>query len=178
MKRTFGWAVLVLLCTISTASAEMAVTRYDLHLYAKPYFDADTTIELKKRTTVTVIEKKGGWVQVEANNNHGWLRLHQIRLGDGKRKSKSGFAGLSYLWNVRETGRSGAKGITATTGIRGLDADDLKNAKPNKRAVENLTSMAATSEDAKLFAKTNGLESVSVQFLPNKSVNNSADKEI
>lgn len=178
MKRTFGWAALVLLSTISTASAEMAITRYALHLYAKPYFDADTTIGLKKRTSVTVIEKKGGWVQVEANNNRGWLRLHQIRLGDGKRKQKSGFAGLSYLWNVRETGRSGAKGITATTGIRGLDADDLKHAKPDKRAVENLTSVAASSKDAKLFAKTNGLKAVSVPFLPNKDVNNSTGNEI
>lgn len=177
MKSKLGWAPLILLCTIGTASAEKAITRYALHLYANPYFDADTTIGLQKRTSVTVISRKGAWVQVEANTERGWLRLHQIRLGDGKRKRKSGFAGLSYLWNVGQTGRSGARGITATTGIRGLDADDLKNAKPDKRALDKLSSLAVMPKSAREFAEKFGLVTVSVPHLPNKKANNYSDDE-
>ncbi len=177
MKTTLGWATLILICTIGTASAEKAVTRYALHLYASPYFDADTTIGLKKRTSVTVISRLGAWVQIEANKVRGWLRMHQIRLGDGKRKRKSGFAGLSYLWNVGQTGRSGAKGITATTGIRGLDADDLKNAKPDKRALKQLASMAVTPKSAREFAEKSGLTTMSVPHLPGKNANKFQDDE-
>lgn len=177
MKTILGWATLILLCTIGTASAEKAVTRYALYLYANPYFDADTTIGLKKRTSVTVISRKGAWVQVEASKQRGWLRLHQIRLGDGKRKRKSGFAGLSYLWNVGQTGRSGARGITATTGIRGLDADDLKNAKPDKRALKQLVTIAVTPESAREFAEKSGLMTVSVTHLPNKKATDNPDDE-
>lgn len=177
MKPVLGWATLILLCTIGTASAEKAVTRYALHLYASPHFDADTTIGLKKRTSVTVISRSGAWVHIEANKKRGWLRLHQIRLGDGKRKRKSGFAGLSYLWNVGQTGRSGARGITATTGIRGLDADDFKNAKPDKRALKQLVSMAVTPEIAREFAEKSGLITVSVPHFPNKKSRDSSDDE-
>ncbi len=177
MKTILGWATLILLCTIGTASAEKAVTRYALYLYANPYFDADTTVGLKKRTSVTVISRKGAWVQVEASKQRGWLRLHQIRLGDGKRKRKSGFAGLSYLWNVGQTGRSGARGITATTGIRGLDADDLKNAKPDKRALKQLVTIAVTPEGAREFAEKSGLMTVSVPHLPNKKATDNPDDE-
>lgn len=177
MKPASGWLLLILLSAIGTAVAEQAVTRYTLRLYAEPYFDADTTIGLKKHSTVTVITRKGAWVQVEENKNRGWLRLHQIRLGDGKRKRKSGFAGLSFLWNVSQTGRSGAQGITATTGIRGLDADDLTNSKPDKKAVVKLVAMAASSEEAKLFAKANNLKSTTVPHLPVKKQNDFSDED-
>lgn len=177
MKRALGWAIVVLFCTIGTAYAEKAVTRYALHLYASPYFDADTTIGLKKHTAVTVVNRKGAWMQVEANQSRGWLRLHQIRLGDGKRKRKSGFTGLSYLLNVSQTGRSGARGITATTGIRGLDADDLTNAKPDKQAVENLATNAVSTEEAKIFARTNGLKTVAVPHLPKNKKSDTSDDE-
>ena len=177
MKHALGWAIVVLFCTIGTAYAEKAVTRYALHLYASPYFDADTTIELKKHTAVTVVNRKGAWMQVEVNQSRGWLRLHQIRLGDGKRKRKSGFTGLSYLLNVSQTGRSGARGITATTGIRGLDADDLTNAKPDKQALEQLASMAASPQSAREFAQKSGLVTASVPHLPNKKTNDFPEDE-
>lgn len=172
MKAFLGLIIVIYLGISGTALAADAVTRYDLRLYSSPHFDADTTIDLKKRTPVTVIDRKGAWIHVETKNNRGWLRLHQIRLGDGKRKRKSGFTGLSYLLNVSQTGRSGARGITATTGIRGLDADELKNAKPDQAAVENLAAQAVSTDNANKFAKANGLKTVVVPHLVKESSNN------
>ena len=72
-----------------------------------------------------ILERRGGWLRISAKGTSGWAKLHQVRVGEGPQATKSG-EGLAILKNVGETGRSGSTGIVATTGIRGMSAEEIK----------------------------------------------------
>ena len=86
-------------------------------------------------------------------------------IGDGSANKNSGSQGLGVLKNIGKTGRSGSQGIVATTGIRGLSAEELKSAKPNPQAVQALEAHSASDDAARTFAHSAGLKEKDVAFL-------------
>jgi len=145
-------------------AAETGSTRADSELMAAPYRDAKSAGSLPGNTKVDVVERRGAWVRVKAADKDGWMRLHQVRLGDGN--EQKGSSGLGALWNISTTGRSGTQGIVATTGVRGMSADQLKNAKPDPKEFEKLERYRANDEQARDLAKAGGLKEKDVAFLP------------
>lgn len=145
-------------------AGESGSTRVDANLMAAPYRDAKVAGRLEAETRVEVLERRGGWVNVTAAAKSGWLRLHQVRLGEGDREK--GSSGFFSLWNIGTTGRSGSQGIVATTGIRGMSADQLKDAKPNKQEVKKLQQYRASDAQAREFAAGGALKEQQVAALP------------
>jgi hypothetical protein len=148
----------------STAVKEPGTTRTAVDLMATPYSDAKKTGQLPANTSVMILERRGGWLKISGNNTTGWVRLHQVRSGEGPEAKGSG-EGLAMLKNVGKTGRSGSSGIVATTGIRGLSAAELKSAKPNPKAVEALARYRANDATAKDYARQAGLKDTDVPYL-------------
>lgn len=131
---------------------------------AAPYRDAKPSGSLGANLRVDVLERRGAWLRIASGDKNGWARLHQIRLGEGaEQKGSSGFAAL---WNVGTTGRSGTQGIVATTGIRGMSADQLKDAKPNPEEVKKLEHYRANDQQARQLATAAGLKEKDVAALP------------
>ena len=62
-----------------------------------------------------------------------------LRFG-GAGAAKPGASGLSQLFNVARTGTSGTQ---VTTGVRGLDAEQIANAQPNPAELAKLEKFAA-----------------------------------
>ncbi|BAV32343.1 ligand-binding protein SH3 [Sulfuricaulis limicola] len=150
----------------STAAVrETGATRAAVTLMATPYSDAKPAGQLAANTTVDILERRGGWLRISAKGASGWAKLHQVRVGEGPEATKSG-EGLAILKNVGETGRSGSTGIVATTGIRGLSAEGLKNAKPDPAAVKAIEHYRVTAAQAREYAKSAGLKEASVPALP------------
>ena len=143
---------------------ETGTTRVAVDLMATPFRDAKTVGQLPSNTTVDILERRGGWLQISARGKTGWARLHQVRAGEGPEAKKSG-EGLTVLKNVGKTGRSGSQGIVATTGIRGLSAEELESAKPNPKAVESMEASRASDSTARDFARSAGLKEKDVPFL-------------
>jgi hypothetical protein len=143
---------------------ETGSTRVDVELMAAPYRDAKGIGNLTGNTRVDVLERRGAWVRVTAADKGGWLRLHHVRLGEGS--EQKGSSGLGALWNISTTGRSGTQGIVATTGVRGMSADQLKNAKPDPKEFEKLDRYRANDDQARDLAKAGGLKEKDVAFLP------------
>lgn len=143
---------------------ETGRTRVDADLMAAPYRDAKSAGNLPGNTHVDVLERKGSWVHVTASGKDGWMRLHQVRIGDGT--EQKGSSGISALWNIGTTGRSGTQGIVATTGVRGMSADQLKNAKPDPKQLEKLEQYRASDAQARDLAKAGGLKEKDIAFLP------------
>jgi len=150
--------------TASAAAKENGTTRSAVNLMATPYSDAKQAGQLPANTTVTILERHGGWMRISAQGKSGWARLYQIRSGEGPEAKNTG-GGLTALKNVSQTGRSGSQGIVATTGIRGLSAEELKSAKPNPKAVESMEANRATDLSARDFAHSAGLKDKDVPFL-------------
>ena len=143
---------------------ETGATRTAVDLMATPYRDAKPAGQLPPNTTVDILGRRGGWLRISAKGKTGWARLHQVRAGQGPEAKKSG-RGLAILKNVEQTGRSGSQGIVATTGIRGLSAEELKSAKPNPKAVQFMEASRASDTAARDFARRAGLKEQAVPFL-------------
>ncbi|HEY6240789.1 MAG TPA: hypothetical protein VIW78_08120 [Burkholderiales bacterium] len=121
----------------------------DTEVKKEPFSDAQTVGTLAEKAQVKVLARQGGWMQVESGAISGWVRMLSIRMNS----SLSSFAsGLKSLFSVARTGSSGQ---TVTTGVRGLDKEDIKNAKPNPEEVKKLAGFAASKSDAEKFAAGN-----------------------
>lgn len=165
MKRLLTAVFVIALSVLGAAYAkEVGTTRAAVVLMSAPYRDAKQAGQLPANTTVYILERRGGWLRISTKGQAGWARLYQIRSGEGPQATKSG-EGLSMLKNVGKTGRSGSRGIVATTGIRGLSAEDLKTAQPNSKAVEAMEAYRASDPVAREYARSAGLKAKDVPFL-------------
>jgi hypothetical protein len=162
-----GTAAKESVATKSTGAAvrETGATRTAVTLMATPYSDAKPAGQLAANTPVDILERRGGWLRISASGTSGWAKLHQVRVGEGPQAKSSG-EGLAILKNVGETGRSGSTGIVATTGIRGMSAEELKSAKPNPEAVKTIERYRVTASQARDYAKAAGLKEDIVPALP------------
>jgi Bacterial SH3 domain len=126
-----------------------------------PASDAATVAQLAENARVDAGERRGGWVQVkDASGASGWIRLLSLRYGsDGQ--AKQGDSGISKLFNVARTGSSGTQ---VTTGVRGLDGEQIANAQPNPQQLQRLDAYGIREDAAKAFARRGGLESQSVDY--------------
>jgi len=146
------------------AAQEVGATRTEVNVLSAPKSDAKTVGQLSANTRVDIAERRGAWMRIRAGGTAGWVRLHQVRLGSGPEKTSS--EGMKMLWTAGQTGRSGATGIVATTGVRGLSAEDLKTAKPNPQQVQTLEKYRASDPQAREQARAAGLREQKVALLP------------
>ncbi|MFZ1910670.1 MAG: SH3 domain-containing protein, partial [Burkholderiales bacterium] len=126
-----------------------------------PASDAEAIAQLAENAKVEAGKRRGGWVQVrDAAGASGWVRLLWLRYG-AEGEAKQGDSGISQLFNVARTGSSGTQ---VTTGVRGLDAEQLANAQPNPQQLQKLETYAVREDAAKAFARKGKLESQSVDY--------------
>lgn len=147
-----------------TTAKEVGTTRSAVDLMAMPYRDAKQAGQLPANARVDILERRGGWMRISGQGKTGWAQLSQVRTGEGLQGTKSGET-LAMLKNIGQTGRSGSQGIVATTGIRGLSAEDIQTAKPNPKAVESMNASQASDSTARQFAHSAGLKAKDVPFL-------------
>ena len=129
----------------------------------EPFSDADTVGTLAEKSQVKVLARQGGWAQIESGALSGWVRMLSIRMNS----SQSSFvSGLKSLFSVARTGSSGT---TVTTGVRGLDKEQIQNAKPNPEELKRLAGFSASKGDAERFAaQAPQLRNQSVDYLLQK----------
>ncbi len=152
------------LLTASALAKDVGTIRSNVDLMAAPYSDAKTAGNLSANAHVDVLERRGAWVHVTTADKNGWVKLYQVRIGEGP--EKQGSSGLTQLWSAGQTGRSGTQGIVATTGIRGMSAEQLKQAQPNPKEVEKLEQFKANDAQAHALAQSGGLKDREVAALP------------
>jgi len=152
------WLVLTatLLCSPLYAADTGTVLKAD-QLRADTFNDAKVVGTVNKNDTVSILAKKGAWLQIQSGKHTGWVRLLTV-----KRQSSSGNT-LAGAVNVA-TGRSGTGNVVSTTGIRGLSADDLKTAAFNESEIRTLENASVSAESAKQFATAGGLSARSLPY--------------
>ena len=167
MKRIYSLLLLLPLLAIGPSlanAAESAQTLTSTDLKQEPFIDAKPMGPLPASTAVEVLKRQGGWLQIKAGSAEGWVKMTSIRLGTGTADTK-GDSGLAALFNAATSGRSGEKGVTVATGVRGLSAEDLKNATPAPEAVKKLDSYSGSKNEAQAFANSGKLQSQKVDYL-------------
>ncbi|GMR09133.1 MAG: hypothetical protein BMS9Abin26_2147 [Gammaproteobacteria bacterium] len=129
----------------------------------------------------------------DKNNISGWVRLTSLRLrpapapdlsgirpGPGPATSESnqeqkkddpyedeytGGTSLQKALSGASFGRGGVTESSTTTGIRGLGKEDIANAQPNTRALEDLDAMTADKGDSSDFVNVRQLVPKQIDYL-------------
>ncbi|MBM5571468.1 MULTISPECIES: SH3 domain-containing protein [Deefgea] len=129
----------VLVSSSVLAQSGTVVRKTDLR--DKPFLDAAVIAPIAANTPIEIQANKGAWMQVKAANGQvGWIKLLNVRTSGGGTNSSS-----LALGNVIKTGSSGQ---TVTTGVKGLSAEQIRQAEPNPAEVEKMDSYASTQSEA------------------------------
>jgi len=145
----------------SLCAGEPATVIRATELKKEPGTDAPAVAPLAAGAKVDALERKGGWTRVKAEGGaEGWVRMLQLRYGAAG-ESKTGDSGVAQLVNVARTGTSGTQ---VTTGVRGLDAEQLANARPNPSELSKMTGYAADKDAAASFAAQGPLRAQRIEY--------------
>lgn len=155
------WLLLaaLFLPVVSLAAESGSALKADV-LRAQPYSDAKKTVDIKRGEKLQILGKKGAWLNVKTTKAGGWVRLLSVKRGAASSGSQ-----VKGVLDVA-SGRAGTGKVVATTGVRGLNEEELKNAKYSEVEVKKLESFSITSGQAQQFAKSGGLKAVKFNYLP------------
>ena len=126
-------------------------------LRAEPFADAKTVGSLSKNDAVSILTKKGAWLQVKTKKTTGWVRLLSVKRG-GASSSGSSIADVA-------SGRTGTGKVVSITGIRGLSAEELKAAKFNEDEMKKMEGYQTSASDAQSYAASGGLSANKMSYL-------------
>lgn len=151
----------LLLLVPALALAEPATLIRDTELRQSPASDAAVLAPLGVNAKVEALERRGGWTRVKAEGGlEGWVRMLTLRHA-GAGEARQGDSGIVQILNVA---RSGTSGTQVATGVRGLDAEQLTNAKPNEAELKKLQGYAASDAAAAGFAASGKLEARRIDY--------------
>ncbi len=156
-------AILLATLALAAGAQEQAFTNRATELKERGASDARTLATLPENTSVKVLARSGGWTRVDAGGQAGFVRVFHLRFPATVETSSSGggaFSGLSSLIG----GRKSQQATIATTGIRGLSPEDLKNASPDAAALAKAQSYRADKASAERFAREGKLAAVRVEY--------------
>ena len=159
--RAFALAFLACLSCLAFAQ-EQAFTNRATDLKDKA--DGATVRSLPENTEVKVLQRAGGWTRVDAGGQQGFVRVFHLRFPATAETGSSG-GSLSGLGSALGLGRQRSQSTTiATTGIRGLSQEDLKNASPDTAALQRMQSFRSDAPGAERFAREGKLSPHTVDY--------------
>jgi hypothetical protein len=151
----------LVLCAPALCFAEAATVIRATELKRTPATDAESAGQLAENAKVEALERQGGWTRVRtAGGVEGWVRMLALRY-EGAGAARQGDSGVAQAINVARTGTSGTQ---VTTGVRGLDAEQIANAKPNPAELKKLERYSAGKDAAAAFAERGQLRAQQVSY--------------
>ena len=156
-KLARGVCVLIAAFATASALAESGTLLRATDLKQKPFIDAASAGQLPANTKLDILSRKGAWMEIKSGDLSGWVKLLNVRTGNGK--ANSGGSDIGALANVVTTGSSGT---TVTTGVKGVSKENLERSVPDYKEVEKLDKLAVSEQDAIRAAKQVKLSSVQV----------------
>ncbi|MHB8824242.1 MAG: SH3 domain-containing protein [Thiobacillus sp.] len=155
----------------AVSSAPGTVLRAE-KLYREPASTSKVTASVAKGARVEILGKQAGWLRVKAGSQSGWIRLLSVRAGSGG----LGGAGVGDVVGAATT-RSDPTRVVAVAGLRGLNDEDLKEAKFNAEELARLDALRVSATQARTFAGQARLAAVSVPDLPKPQAQQSSTWE-
>jgi len=162
--QTLG-AALALFASIAAFGQDQAFTNRSTELKEKPDAAATTLATLPENTGVKVVSRAGAWTRIEAAGRTGFVRVFHLRFPatvEGGGSSSGGSNPLSAIGGFLTGQKSDDRAKLASTGVRGLSKEDVKNASPDEAALKSLQSYRADRAGAERFAKEAKLAAVKV----------------
>jgi len=165
--RTLLVAAILAFAAGIAAAQEQAFTNRSTELKDKAAPDGKTLATLPENTALKVLQRSGAWTRVEATGQAGYVRAFHMRFPatvESGSSSSSSSGGGNILGGIFG-GPKQKQATMATTGIRGLSAEDFKSANPDTVALARMQSYRADSAAAERFAREAKLATVSINYL-------------
>lgn len=140
--------------------AEVGTALKNDQVRAEPYSDARVTGSIARNDKVEILSRNGAWLNIKTSKTKGWVRLLSVKRG-----TASGGSSASDVLNMA-SGRSGTGKVVATTGVRGLNEEDLKSAKFDETQVKTLESYMQNQQQGQKFGAARGLKAAKLGYLP------------
>lgn len=161
MKIALIPAAVLALCAAASAWAAPGTVLRAEKLYSQPAATSKVAASVAKGAKVDILAKQGGWLKVKAGTSTGWIRLLSVRAGAGG----LGGAGVGDVVGAATT-RSDPSRVVAVAGLRGLNEEDLRQARFNEAELARMEAVKVTPAQARSFAGQSGLAAISVPDLP------------
>jgi len=140
--------------------AEVGTALKNDQVRAEPYSDSRVTGSIARNDKVEILSRSGAWLNIKTTKTKGWVRLLSVKRGTASSgTSASDVLGLA-------SGRSGTGKVVATTGVRGLNEEDLKSAKFDEAQVKTLEGYTQSQQQGEKFAAARGLKAEKLEYLP------------
>ncbi len=163
-RMLFALLLLTSLPLAAAAASERALVIRAGDLMAQPFIDAAKVAPVAAGQPVVIVQRRGGWVNVQANGKTGWLRALNLRLepvaGAGAGRPAPNALSRSASWL-----RTGSSGRTVTTGVKGLDEEKIRNAVVDPVQLAQLASLAVTESAARATAARKKLAESRLDYL-------------
>ncbi len=153
--------ICLLLCATVTQAQDSGVAARTTEILKEPSADSAVVGQLQEAAAVKILARQGGWMRIESAGGNGWVRLLAIRTTGAAHSTQTRGGFLSFL--SRPSG--GGTGQTVTTGVRGLDKEQIQNAKPNTAELQKMAGFAASKPEAESFGASAGLTRQQVGYL-------------
>lgn len=158
------WLAACLLVAFAQAvPAEPVTIERDSVVRAEPRTDAAAVANFAKGASGEALARQGAWVQVRTATATGWLYSFNVRFGAAPASATEGSGAGSVLGRVFAPRQK--VNVTATIGIRGLDEEDLKQARFDGGQLQALDGFAASREQGETHAQGAGLQATRVDYL-------------
>lgn len=146
------------------AGAEPVTVERESRLHAEPRHDAPVVALLAAGSAAEALAKSGVWLQVKSAQGAGWLFSFNVRFQSAPpAAARPGAAGPSALGRLFAPRRTVA--VTSTIGIRGLEEEDLRQARFDAAQLEQLERFAASRQTAEEHARATGLAPAKLDYL-------------
>ena len=158
-----------LLAALPAAAAEQVTVERESRLHAEPRHDAPQVAVAKPGTLAEVVGKSGVWLNIKAPEATGWVFSFNVRFisqpspAAGQPAPGGGGSALGRLFGPRRS-----VSVTSTIGIRGLEEEDLKQARFDAEQMKQFDQYVASKEAAEEGARASGLAPVKVDYLDEK----------
>lgn len=179
--KTITTLLVAVLCSLSAyVSAADVWSVRDTQVRKNPSFGSKKIQTVKKGEQLNKLQRKGGWIQVQGDQSKGWMRSYELRSSKVQFTTSSSAVKPGLSGTIQGLSRSTAslfgnnassttrKSVVATLGVRGLSEDELKNAKPNYKAVDALASYQSNKKQSKALAVAASLKAVRIKYIGKK----------
>jgi hypothetical protein len=160
-SRRYILLISLLLPVIGFAAEKGTALKADT-LRTQPFSDAKSAGNLSRGDSVEILSKQGAWLKIKTAKSTGWVRLLSVKRGtSGTSAAGQATGALSVA-----SGRAGTGQVVATTGVRGLSAEELKSAKFNEAEIRQMEGYEQSNAAGQKFAASGGLKAIKFSYLP------------
>lgn len=149
-------AILILLAEGIGAETTATVRKPTVDVYAQPSFEAPKIATLQRDASVSISAQQGLWFELHVPA--GFVRVNDVRVDSAA--VEDGDANVRALLG----NESGARRVTETAGVRGIDESDLKAASLDQAQLDAMVQQRVSASDAASHAAAQGWHATPVAF--------------